>query len=345
MDELDTVIFRTDRLGDFIISCPFIKSYKKHFPNNSMTVISSEYNFNFVNSFDFISKTISMKLKDNLFLRLFDLIKIILILRKKEYKDIIVLDGKKRSFFVSFFLKGRKSILLQSKKLSQLTRLLGYQTVMNHEIQSQLINFSFLANILNFNICNKNPNIFKNRKLTNKFDLKKKYIIIHLDEKWFTQHYYSDFTDINPKSFEIENFIKKVFFYTKENCDIILTSGSVKLKNLFEYTSKFEKIATNIFKKKIENNSIIYLHQLSLDDLTFVLCKSTFLICCEGGISHLSNNFKIPTLAFYEKKRYQHTRFWTGHMNKIILYERKKMNDINNDNNLFKTISKNISIS
>jgi ADP-heptose:LPS heptosyltransferase len=29
MDEIETLIFRTDRIGDFIISCPFIKSYKK----------------------------------------------------------------------------------------------------------------------------------------------------------------------------------------------------------------------------------------------------------------------------------------------------------------------------
>ena len=30
MDELKTLIFRTDRIGDFIISCPFILSYKKN---------------------------------------------------------------------------------------------------------------------------------------------------------------------------------------------------------------------------------------------------------------------------------------------------------------------------
>ena len=30
MDEINTLIFRTDRLGDFIISCPFIISYKKN---------------------------------------------------------------------------------------------------------------------------------------------------------------------------------------------------------------------------------------------------------------------------------------------------------------------------
>ncbi len=32
----------------------------------------------------------------------------------EKYKDVIILDGKNRSFFISLFLKGKKSILLRS---------------------------------------------------------------------------------------------------------------------------------------------------------------------------------------------------------------------------------------
>jgi ADP-heptose:LPS heptosyltransferase len=47
MDEIKTLIFRTDRLGDFLISCPFILSYKKNFmmiklklfPQNTIRII------------------------------------------------------------------------------------------------------------------------------------------------------------------------------------------------------------------------------------------------------------------------------------------------------------------
>ena len=39
MDEIETLIFRTDRIGDFIISCPFIKSYKKKKNQTSITII------------------------------------------------------------------------------------------------------------------------------------------------------------------------------------------------------------------------------------------------------------------------------------------------------------------
>ena len=44
MDEVKTLIFRTDRLGDFIISCPFIISYKTNFQDTNITLVSSEYN-------------------------------------------------------------------------------------------------------------------------------------------------------------------------------------------------------------------------------------------------------------------------------------------------------------
>ena len=48
MDELKTLIFRTDRIGDFIISCPFILSYVENNPKNKILVVSSEYNYSYI---------------------------------------------------------------------------------------------------------------------------------------------------------------------------------------------------------------------------------------------------------------------------------------------------------
>lgn len=345
MDELDTLIFRTDRIGDFIISCPFIKSYNKNFSRNQITLVSSEYNNNFINQFEFISKTIPLKIKSRLIPKIIDLIKMIIYLRKKKYKHIIVLDGKKRSFFISFFLKGEKSILLQSKNIKLFSQFFSYIAVTNSELQSQVKNFSFLANVLGYKINNKNPNIFKNINLDKKFSLQKKFIVIHIDEKWFSNLYYSDFTDINPNSEEIEMFIKKILNATNNIFEIILTSGTKKISNLSNYISDFKKIDKNLFKKNINNQNVTYLHDISLDDLISVVSGSSLIICCEGAISHLSNNFNVPTLALYERKRFQHTNFWTGHMKKIKLYERKKMNELLLDNNFINVIKNLINFS
>ena len=58
MDEVESLIFRTDRIGDFIISFPFIQSFKDNFPKSSISLVSSEYNSQFIKKFQFISNTI-----------------------------------------------------------------------------------------------------------------------------------------------------------------------------------------------------------------------------------------------------------------------------------------------
>lgn len=86
MDELRTLIFRTDRLGDFIISCPFIISYKNKFPDNNISIVSSEYNSNYIKNFDFINEVIPLKRVIYFFPKIYFLIKIILTLKKKNLK-------------------------------------------------------------------------------------------------------------------------------------------------------------------------------------------------------------------------------------------------------------------
>ena len=63
---------------------------------------------------------------------------------------------------------------------------------------------------------------------------------------------------------------------------------------------------------------------LSFNNLENIV-KFFVLITCEGGISHASHNFSVFTLAFYQKGREEHINFWTGHMNKLIIYEEKKI--------------------
>jgi len=335
MDELETLIFRTDRLGDFIISCPFIMSYKNKFSNNTISIVSSEYNSNYIRNFDFINQIIPLKNEIKFFPKLLILLKMILTLRKKKFKNIIVLDGKKRSFFISLFLKGNKSILLQSKELELFSKIFNYKSVINYEIQNQLKNFSYLASLLNFNINQKEIDIYKNYKFERKFDIKKKYIIFHLDEKWYTEFYYNDFTNIDPKSDQLNIFIKKILDITNQDFEIIITSGSKKLKNLDDFVSDFTNHDNKIFTKIFNNTCVTYFKKTTFNDLESLIKNSTLLICCEGGVSHVSHNFNVQTIALFEKNRLQHTKYWTGHMNKLSLYHRKNMSDLINDNSFF----------
>jgi len=345
MDELKTLIFRTDRIGDFIISCPFILSYKKNNPHNKVIVVSSEYNFKYINNFKFIDKIIPLKNENKFFPKLLILIKIILLLRKNKFKDIIILDGKNRSFFISLFLKGKKTIFLQSTWIKFFSRIFGYTYVVNYQIQNQLKNLSYLANLNNFNIDTDNIDIYKNYKFDRSFNFDRKYIIIHLDEKWFRKYYYRDFTDINPNSDQVLLFINKIIEKTKSQYDIVLTSGSKKLTIINEIINDFVYLENDDFyEKNISNTIIRYIPNTTFNDLENLVKNSSFLITCEGGISHASHNFGVETIAFYQKNRLQHMMFWTGHMGKLSIFERKSMNDLLEDDSFFKIFKRKISM-
>ena len=48
------LIFRTDRVGDFILSCILIKSIKRNKPNSEITVICSDKNYEYVKNYSLV---------------------------------------------------------------------------------------------------------------------------------------------------------------------------------------------------------------------------------------------------------------------------------------------------
>ena len=343
MDEINTLVFRTDRLGDFLISCPFILSYKKNYKNNKINVVTSEYNNDYIKKFKFIDNVISLKNEYRFFPKLVVLLKIIFKLRKIKFDKIIILDGKKRSFFISLFLKGSKYILLQSNQLRLLSKFFKYKYVVNYEIQSQLKNFSYLANLNDFNIEDKKPNIYDNYSFDKEFKFQNKYLIIHLDEKWFSQFYYKDFTDIKPNEIQIDRFIRKIVDQTKSNFDIVITTGFKKTIIDDYFQKNYSKKAENIYENEIKNKKIMYISNTTFNQIENIIKNSSLLICCEGAVSHVSHFFNVKTIALYEKKRLEHIKYWTGHMEACHLYERMQMEDLLSDNNFFQKIQKVVS--
>ena len=46
------LIFRTDRIGDLLITCPVIKTLKEFFKDVNISIISSEKNYEYSKTFD-----------------------------------------------------------------------------------------------------------------------------------------------------------------------------------------------------------------------------------------------------------------------------------------------------
>jgi len=307
MDDIKKIlIYRTDRFGDFLISSPFIKNLKLKFPNSKIHIMCSSYNENLIKNFSFIDKHYIFK--EGFFYRILMVFNFLF----KKYDYLIILDGKRRSLFHALFLRGKIFCLLKNNFLINICKFLNINYAINSEVHPQFVNFTYLANMIGFNI--KNKNIYDNYKFGNlKFKLPKKFIVFHLDEKWFTQTYYYDYTDINPNKntiFKILNFI------LSKNYHIVITTGAIKL-NLIEEITSF------IHKHKFLSKHITILNKTSFHEIQYIISKSSALICCEGGVSHVSYFFNIPTLALYEKSRKNFYNYWTGHMKKIILHPRE----------------------
>ena len=85
------LIFRTDRLGDFLISAILIKCIKKNDPNAHITIVASKLNFSYIKTFPYVDNVVEFK---NSLLN-----KIILFFQLRNYifKSIIIHDNKKRS--------------------------------------------------------------------------------------------------------------------------------------------------------------------------------------------------------------------------------------------------------
>ena len=92
------LIFRTDRIGDFIFSRIITDAIKKKSSSNIIDFVCSSYNANYVKNFKDINKIYVLDKYD---LKL--MIKNLISINSKKYDYLIVLDGKRRSVFYSFF--------------------------------------------------------------------------------------------------------------------------------------------------------------------------------------------------------------------------------------------------
>ena len=318
------LIFRTDRIGDFIFSRMFTDSIKKNNINHKIDFVCSSYNSNYIKNFSDISKIYILNKYD---LRL--MIKNLFDINKEKYDYIIILDGKRRSVFFSILLKAKRKIAVLKDFRPRLALAIFFDNYfVNSETNSQFENFSSVINYLDFKVP-KEIDYFNNYKLK---DLKykklpKKFTLLHLDEKWFEGHYYRDFKymNLNEKNFDyLISSVKKKF---KKN--IIITSGKMNIAQFDKIIdSFFTKKNKNIFVSKKYKDQLIYINKTNFRDLETLVFKSSEIICCEGAISHVSNVFRKLTIALVNYQGVNTGIFWTKHMPNIRLIFRDNIRKI-----------------
>ncbi len=284
---MNYLIFRTDRIGDFLISAILIKSIIKNDPNARITVVASEKNFLYIKDFKYIHEV--FLLKNNFF----DKIKLIYKLKKKYYNKIIIHDDKKRSKFISFFLKSENKILVKNN--NQYSHIKIIKDILKKT------EFDFHKDSLNI-LDEKFPKNINNEK----------YIHFHFDEKWIHADYIKKYINIEPTKNELIDFIDLIV--KRSNKNLVITTGL-----------KSPKVLSDVFSE-FANSKIIYQNNLNFIDLEKVVVKSELLISCHGAISHVAASRNIKQIDIIDKS-YDYSR-WTEHFRNYNFLYRDKFNKL-----------------
>lgn len=256
------LIFRTDRVGDFLISAILLKCIKKNDPFAHITLIASNKNFSYIKTFPYVDSVI--QLNNNFLSKIITVFKLF----KYKYQNIIIHDNKNRSKFISFFLKSNKKIKIKNEK--------------------RITHIEIIKDILrrmDFNYFDEALNTLDHHKKNNAND--KGSIQLHFDEKWIFNDYIKKFIRIEPTEIELINFIKMII--KKSGKKIIITTG-IRLPKIMQ------KIKPILKELEIE----IY-EDLNFSLLEKITSKSSILISCHGAISHVATANSIRQIDIIDK--------------------------------------------
>ena len=282
------LIFRTDRIGDFLLTLILIKCIKRNDKKSYIVIVSSEKNYHYIKTFNFVDEVI--KLKPNFFSR----ISVINQLRRHTFKITIIHDGKNRSKFINFFIKKSKSIFIN-----------------NDDIKSS--HFSKIKKIiysLNFSFDNSDLNILENPNFSYN---KKDFIILHYDEKWSVNTYISEYQNIEPSDEQLLDFINKIIL--KSNHNLVITTGIVTppiLKKIFLRT----------------NSNIKLIEGLNFMQLQEIVSQSKLLISCHGAISHVASAYNIKQIDIIDVNLKNPYSNWTSHFRNYFPVYRKNFKNL-----------------
>ena len=286
------LIFRTDRIGDFLISLILIKSIKMVDAKSFITVVASDKNYEYIKSFNIIDQVILLKGG------FFNKLKLFFLLRKQSFDTTIVHDGKTRSKLISSFL------LSKNKYFSNINKFSSYIDEIKYILQNLKITFNdSLLDILN------------NRDYSKIYTPKKPYIIVHFDEKWIFDQYIKTYSNIEPSLKELETFLSSLT--EKINKKIVVTTGV-----------KTPMILKKFFEKNSDEN-INLLENLNFFHLESIIANSSLLISCHGAVSHVAAAKSIEQIDIIDKS-YNYSK-WSKHFRNYKSIERKNFDSLYKD--------------
>jgi len=288
------LIFRTDRIGDFLILAVLIKSIRRNDPDSFINVVASEKNYNYIKSFKIVDK-VTLLAKGIL-----SKLKLINFLRKEKYNTIIVHDRKQRSILISLFLKTNLKIV--SNANLNISYFSDIKKILNH---------------LNFSFDKADLNTLNNRTYVGLENLENNYILFHFDEKWIHKEYISNYINIEPSEKELVSFFN--LLVNKTNKKLVVTTGL-----------NSPQILNKIFRDKF-NSKINYFNNLNFLEIESIIDKSDLLISCHGAVSHLATAKNIKQIDIIDESKTNFYKKWTDHFRNYSFIYRKNFSDLSKE--------------
>jgi len=315
------LIFRTDRVGDFLITCPVILTIKKYFNNPKITLVCSDKNNNYAKEFAFINETLIYPSKNS-----FSKINFILNLSKRKFDYVFIFDGKNRSIIASLFIFSKyKTGLVNNHFLRIFLKLINFKLIYANNSINLIESFQKMLTLCKINSKIKYFNFLTNN-IDNKFSnqiSKKKYVQIHLDEKWNSNLYIKRYKDISPSYDNFINFISNLAF----NNDVLITTGLIDFLLVESLKKKFfKKISNKIYFKKINNNNVHLIDKPSLKDLESLTKNAKLFISCHCSITHMANSFNIKIFDIIDESRVEWYKRFNSYLSNYNFILRKDFN-------------------
>ena len=312
------LFFRTDRIGDFLLSAILLNSIKRNDPNSHISVVCSSKNYHYAKNFHLVDKAIlypekSFFKKTSFFLEMF---------LKKNYCTIIC-DGKKRSIYSTILIKSKVKILFTTKNLHKiLFKFFFSKILVDKHAKSKILEIQNALYHLKFNFIEKDLNTLKVESDKN-FSIiaKKDFILLHFDEKWIHKSYIKSYKKIEPSISEFKKFIEDVVVMTKKN--LVITTGLENNYLIDEIKPEFDLVNNNIFKKHFNSNSIILFNDTNFFDIEFLISKSNLLIASHGAVTHVAASLNIRIFDIIDDSENIFFDKWTSHFKRYKKFVRK----------------------
>lgn len=333
---MKTLIIRTDRLGDFYLTIPYINSLIRNYGKKNIDILVKKHIFFHIKKKKYLFNKIFYLPKNGILKKIFLIDK----LRKNKYKQIIIFDGKDRSIILSKLLNTNKIYhTYPLKKKNYLTNLLfseKFVTCFDNQVDTLDSMFKKVLMLVGVKINKKDYKILSNKSikkisfLKNEKIIKKKYILFHIDEKWFSNSYIKTYHDISPKVDDFYEFIKKIV--KNKKCNILITTGSIPLTFINQLSNKYFKTNKNIYSyKKIGNFKVILLCKVSIEDLETITMNAKTLITCHGPLVQISGSFNVKLIDIINKGSDKWYYRHTSHIKKYKKLYRKRFNTLSGE--------------